>query len=343
MEWVRTPYRAAVSPAAKRTYLGTILFVGAALALTCIAALAYPVFYYSYVPKKVITVPVHLQYNAGLNPYAVTHLSPNLMLEQAYDVSVELTLPRSPANLERGNFMVALHALKTKPDNPALAFTYPSDPYEHLTKENVVFSSRRPVLIPYQDPIVSMASRILFILYHLLFSHSSQTDKLIVPMGELVEFRGALPLSMIVDIEAGQTLQVYTSTITLVARLTGLRWFMYNHRILSFIACTTVFWLAEVLSMGIAWLILGFCFSGRKDKTVIKKEKGIEAPGTLNPESEQLKAEKDVNVKLEDTEQETLVEFPDADDEDDSDDASGVGTGLERKGTGLRRRVSGGR
>ncbi|KAI0155270.1 hypothetical protein GGR57DRAFT_491731 [Xylariaceae sp. FL1272] len=346
-EWIRTPYRAAVSPAAKRTYLGTILFVSAALALTCIAALAYPIFYYSYVPKKVITIPTHLQYNAALNPYAVTHLSPNLMLEQAYDVSVELTLPRSSANLERGNFMVALHALKTKADNPALAFTYPSDPHEHLTTENVVFSSRRPVLIPYQDPLVSMASRVFFILYHLVFSHSSQTDKLIIPMGELVEFRGALPLSIILDIEAGQTLQVYTSTITLVARLTGLRWFMYNHRILSFIVCTSVFWLAEVLSMGMAWIILSFCFSGRKNKTVIKKEKSIEAPSRWDPEPERFKTEEDVNIKQEDTEQDTLIGSPrhagDADDEDDEEDALGSGTGLERKAGGLRRRVSGGR
>lgn len=27
-----------------------------------IASLAYPVFYYNYVPKKLITVPIHLQY-----------------------------------------------------------------------------------------------------------------------------------------------------------------------------------------------------------------------------------------------------------------------------------------
>ena len=50
------------SPAAKRTYLRTFLFIAASLALLCIAALTYPVFYYSYVPKKVVTIPVHLQY-----------------------------------------------------------------------------------------------------------------------------------------------------------------------------------------------------------------------------------------------------------------------------------------
>ena len=50
------------SPAAKRTYLRTVLFLVASLALLGVAALAYPLFYYSYVPKKVVSIPVHLQY-----------------------------------------------------------------------------------------------------------------------------------------------------------------------------------------------------------------------------------------------------------------------------------------
>lgn len=59
---MKKPIRAATSPAAKRTYLGTVLFLGASLVLLGIAAIAYPVFYYSYVPKKLVTIPVHLQY-----------------------------------------------------------------------------------------------------------------------------------------------------------------------------------------------------------------------------------------------------------------------------------------
>ncbi|KAI8631378.1 putative adipose-regulatory protein-domain-containing protein [Xylariaceae sp. FL1651] len=357
MEYVKTPYRVATSPGAKRTYLGAFLFVAASLALLCVAALAYPVFYYNYVPKKLISIPIYLQYNAGLNPYGVTSLSSNLMLEQAYDVSVELTLPRSPANLERGNFMVALYAMKSKPDNPAFAFSVPSDPYEHVTNNNVVFSSRRPALIPYQDSLVSTASRILFLLYHIIFSHVSQTTTLVIPMGELVEFRDVLPLSILLDVQAGQTLQVYSCTITLVARLTGIRWFMYNHRILSFVACTTIFWFAEMLSMGIAWITLEYFRSRRKSKDFIKSGAGQE-PWTpikygemMDPDYEQspmTKTGDEARIKEESTEQDTLVEFPrhtgDADDEDDSEDVwkeSGAGMSFnEGQGGGLRRRSS---
>ncbi|KAI0812821.1 putative adipose-regulatory protein-domain-containing protein [Xylaria sp. FL0064] len=277
MQYIKAPYRAATSSTAKRTYLGAALFASASAVLLAIAALAYPIFYYNYVPKKLITMPIHLQYDAGLNPYDIVTLTPDLMLEQAYDVSVDLTLPRSPANLERGNFMVALYALKSFPSNPAFDFSTPpvastftsgsAFPYEHVTRDNVIFSSRRPALIPYEDPLVSTASRVLFLLYHIVFSRTAETVKLSIPMGELVQFKSVLPLSVLVDVQAGQTLQVYSSTMTLVARLSGMRWFMYNHRILAFAACTTVFWMAEMVSMGLAWAMLRWLFSGRDKGT----------------------------------------------------------------------------
>lgn len=332
-----------------------------------IASLAYPVFYYNYVPKKLIRVPIHLQYNAGLNPYGILSLSSDLMLEQAYDVSVDLTLPRSPANLERGNFMVALYAMKLSPINPALSFATPRDPYEFVTREDVVFASRRPALVPYEDPLVSRASKILFLLYHILFARTSETVTLSVPMGELVEFKGVLPLSLLVDVQAGQGLQVYSSTVTLVARLTGVRWLMYNHPIISWVVFTTIFWMAEMVSMGIAWLVLGQFFSGRGggtgDAMVPKQEDreiydrtrhgdgtDYERDGTVKNEDED-----DIKIKEEisdfDSESELLdrsVRHPgDADDEGGSDEGAGMfgGTGFSLssgKGGGgqVRRRIS---
>ncbi|GAW20254.1 hypothetical protein ANO14919_097530 [Xylariales sp. No.14919] len=365
MEYIKAPYRVATSSTAKKTYLGTVLFVSASVVLLGIASLAYPVFYYSYVPKKLITVPIHLQYNAGVNPYDIISLSPDLMLEQAYDVSVDLTLPRSPTNLGRGNFMVALYAIKSTPDNPALAYSASQDPYEHVTSDNVVFSSRRPALIPYEDPLVSTASRVLFLLYHILFARASETVTLSIPMGELVEFKGVLPLSVLVDVQAGQTLQVYSSTMTLVARLTGMRWFMYNHRILSFLACTTIFWLAEMVSMGLAWVMVGWVFSGRSQEIMRVPESEKEVWGVQHERDEDdtdVKKEEedddddDVEIKEETPEPESGPELEaldksprhggDADDEGDSEDgweASGAGTSFHdgrSSGGQVRRRLS---
>ncbi|KAI1734067.1 putative adipose-regulatory protein-domain-containing protein [Xylaria scruposa] len=371
MDYVKAPYRVATSSTAKRTYIRTVLFVSASVVLLGIAALAYPVFYYNYVPKKLITVPIHLQYNAGLNPYGILTLSPDLMQEQAYDVTVDLTLPRSPTNLERGNFMVALYALKSAPINPALLSISnpgPGDPYQHVTADNVVFASRRPVLVPYADPLVTTASRVLFLLYYLAWPHAAETVTLNVPMGELVEFqRGALPLSVLVDIQAGQALQVYSSQVTLVARLSGMRWFMYNHRILAFAVCTTTFWIAEMVAMGFAWVMSRWWYSGQ-EKEVKTEEIGPRGGGMYermrrgntdgddddDDDSLKLKAEDndddDVKIKDESPEPESEPEMVsrrhrhagDADDEGGSEEDAGVGTSFHdgTEGGQMRRRMS---
>ncbi|KAK6855418.1 hypothetical protein PG990_008286 [Apiospora arundinis] len=273
VELVKRPIRLATAPTAQRAYINTLLFISTSAALLCIAALAYPVFYYSYVPKKVVSLPIHLQYNAGVNPYGLTSLSHDLMLDTAYDVSVHLTLPRSPPNLGHGNFMVALVATRSVLDDPAQswgpqAFATPVDPYADLLTAppgHVVFSSRRPALLPYEDPFVSRASRALFLFWHILVGSATSSAGRItldLPMGELVEFRDQLPLSLLLDVQAGQNLQVYAARVELVARLTGLRWLMYNHRLISFVVCTGLFWSAEMITMAAAWAILMFFFGG---------------------------------------------------------------------------------
>ncbi|KAI0104414.1 putative adipose-regulatory protein-domain-containing protein [Daldinia grandis] len=373
MEYVKGSYRVATSPVAKRTYLSAALFFSASLVLLSIAALAYPVFYYNYVPKKVISLPIHLQYDFGLNPYGVTSVSSNLMLEQAYDISVELTLPRSPTNLDKGNFMVTLFGMKTQPGNPAFAYYFSGeDPFSHVKEDTVVFTSRRPALIPYTDPLVKTVSRVLFLPYHILYPSASEMTTLRVPMGELVEFNEILPMSILVEVQAGQTLQVYSATITLVARLTGIRWAMYNHRIMSFIVCTTVFWIAEMLSTGLAWLILSSFISNQKPRGPEDKlnaraagDPWIRPPpgptgffdagaGDSHSEGEEIvkKEEEeddddDVDIKEETPERETLADQP-ADDEEDGEDVwrekgAGASSSYEKGGSIRRRSSRGGR
>ncbi|KAI1290471.1 putative adipose-regulatory protein-domain-containing protein [Xylaria venustula] len=348
MQYIKAPYHAATSSTAKKTYLGTALFVSASFVLLGIAALIYPLFYYSYVPKKLVTVPVHLQYDAGANPYGIVSLSSDLMSEQTYDVSIDLVLPRSPANLDRGNFMVALYATKSAPTkppiNPALltfAASSPlglsssamsKDPYDYVSRDNVVFASRRPALIPYEDPLVSTASRVLFLLYHIVFSRAAETVALSIPMGELVvpARSGTLPLSVLVDVQAGPDLQVYSSSMTLVARLTGMRWFMYNHRVFAFAAFVTVFWVAEVVSMGFAWGVLRWALSSGQNTTTALSGSGFRSgsEGWRTPQQKYKDEEDDddITVKTEDDDVEIKRETP------ESETMSGlaVGLGLDR-------------
>jgi seipin len=274
------------------------LFSAVSVFLLCIAALAYPVFYYNYVPKKVVSVPVHLQYkyvfplcgpsyheadlfhsSAGLNPYGIASVSPEILVETAYDVTVEMTVPRSPPNLARGNFMLALFATRNAAPNPAqsLELLEPEDVRSFLTSDNVVFTARRPVLIPFSDPLVEGARRMVWLPWRVLMggAGAGNAEVLSVPMGELVEWRSQAPVALLLDVQAGQTLQVYNAKIKLVARLSGVRWFMYNYRISAFIVFTGLFWSAEMISMGIAALVLTYALANNGEKKRRNRNAGL--------------------------------------------------------------------
>jgi hypothetical protein len=51
---------------------------------------------------------------------------------------------------------------------------------------------------------------------------------------------------MLVEIQAGQSLQVYDAKVTLTAQLGGLRWFMYRWRLTAFALFTSAFWVVAM-------------------------------------------------------------------------------------------------
>lgn len=59
---VFTPFRTLFSKEARKTYLGAILFLSTSIALFCVAAVAYWVFYLNYVPQIGLKRVVHLQF-----------------------------------------------------------------------------------------------------------------------------------------------------------------------------------------------------------------------------------------------------------------------------------------
>lgn len=175
--------------------------------------------------------------------------------QQEYDISVTLSMPRSPANLERGNFMVALYLLGSEAGEKLEADArHFANAHAHLDSHKVVFSSRRPALVPYVDPIVSVAKRLLFLLYHMLVP-GSQTCEMKVALAERLAFAkdAVLPASAYVEVEAGQDIQIYSAALTMAAQLRGLRWLMFHYRTPTYLAFTLFFWACEVLFMGLAW------------------------------------------------------------------------------------------
>lgn len=226
------------------------------------------------------------------NPYGLISLADkNFGSYQEYDISVTLNLPRSPANLGRGNFMLALHLLDNKParTNKIMSNTPNTipGPSSLLEGRQVLHTSSRPAIVPYTDPLVSLASRLLFLVYH-VFVPASETTTLVVPMVERLEFRpGSMnPKQLVLDVQAGQALQVYSVFVTITAQLGGLRWFMHNWWATSFMAFTTAFWCCEVLFCGLGFLILKLWLGG---SIATKKTPAVKTEG--NPQHTGIKKE----------------------------------------------------
>ncbi|KAM7197372.1 putative adipose-regulatory protein (Seipin) domain containing protein [Rhypophila sp. PSN 637] len=279
------------NPWVQTTFIwGTVLAITGVLLLVP-AVMAYFTFWSRYLPDQISTVPVHMQYGYGVNPWGISSLPQGrLKNHQAYDITVSLTLPNSPANLDRGNFMIALHLLGNDDSNinqkqsqvepplspwPASSFEVGPegklsipvrrDPAYYITCKKVLVTSTRPTLLLYQDPLVSLASRIFWLPYYVFINPGkSEATTLQIPLMEQVYFgKGiTMPSDVFVEVQAGQSLQVYRASATFTAKLEGIRWFMAHHSWISFVLFTSFFWVCEMVVLagtwGTVWLFLQF-------------------------------------------------------------------------------------
>ncbi|KYK55153.1 tubulin-tyrosine ligase [Drechmeria coniospora] len=371
MDTIEEAVRVVTSKPVQRAVVNTALFGSGAATLLFLASVATGLFFQNFVPHQFVTTPVHLQYGLGPNPYGVASLTkpPMIKTQQEYEISVSMSMPRSVANLERGNFMVSLYLLGTeanqKLEEDARVF---ANSREKLTSHNVMLTSRRLALLPYVDPFISTARKLLFLLYHLFFP-SSQSCKMTVALAERVTFPASstLPLSAYVEVEAGQDIQIYSASLTMAARLRGLRWLMFHYRLPVYMAFTLLFWVCEVLFMTFAWAAWGgLTGSIETGKQRLYREEGDEDGSGAGESSDRpytfptygkqppLKHEPKVKGEGDDGLERRLSDIPlagaEADDEeelDEKDDVgerraydSGLGTSYSEGGSGSVRRRS---
>ena len=198
-----------------------------------------------------------------------------LVPNQAYDIYLDLHLPRTPNNLQAGNFMLSLSLLPSLPSASASQRLLPSSITGNHT--TTIAHARRPAILTYTSPLTDTASTLASLpLYVLRLSKESET--LAVSLFEGVEFAKGpanVPSAAELLVEADEKMQFYDVGIRIIAKLSGLRWVLYHHRILSFLVFTTTFWLSSVVTMGIVWLGLSLymnaCSAG-----VTKKEEESE-------------------------------------------------------------------
>ncbi|EEQ83880.1 hypothetical protein RJZ56_002110 [Blastomyces dermatitidis] len=279
------PFREAshtiISKPARRAYINTVLFALTSLVLFCISVVAYWIFYYNYVPQIGMERQVHLQFGDG-HPYGTATLGTELIPAQQYDISVALYLPRTPSNLDAGNFMLDLALVSTVDTNI-------NTNAEASAEENIIARSRRPAILTYASPMVDTARRVSKMPLYVL-GWQREAEKLKVNMMGRVEFarkKGAMPKMLRLEIQSDERMQVYNAVVRFDAKFSGLRWIMYNWKILSFLTFSSTFWIVSMLFTSSVWIAL----AGQAEPTFKKRPK-------LEDEAEEENSS-DVSVKEE--------------------------------------------
>lgn len=222
-----------------------------------------------------------------------------LISQQPYDVTITLHMPHDPINEASGNFMLDL-GLHGK-DNPSLQATI----LESLNANEVVptpplHHSRRPAIVPFTSLPAKLARKMVYTPIHLLTaskSYDPDSVTLTIPMFEEVEFaRGKdnIPTHAKLVIQTQRPsshvyitektlpvphLKIYSAKLSFQVRFHGLRYLIYNHRILSFLVFSSMFYGVSVSTVAVVWAVLAMFLrtgsgqSSQDSKSLIKTEK----------------------------------------------------------------------
>lgn len=285
---------AAVRRAGARISIRAGLACVAACCLLAPALAAYVLLYAAQVPSHLgFALPVHLaSLPAGISTDISTGMPSGISSGMAviqsrylaaateYAVAVELVLPRSPANLAAGSFVVELRLVDTGAGTTGTG--------------TVLVEAARLAALTYWSP-VTRAVRTWLRMPAYAIGWAREVETLRVPLLERVAFgragrsaRGStLPnaLQLAVKSSAGAgPLQLYSARVDFSARLTGLRWVMYRHRLVSFAVLSVAFWYTAVLFALGTWLFLSLLRSagGRHDAALARPRKGRPA-ATIDP------------------------------------------------------------
>lgn len=196
-------------------------------------------------------------------------------------------MPRTANNLDAGNFMLDLSLLgsgvhvKNVPD-PLSSWL------ANITADNVLHHSRRPAILPYASPLVSLSHTVLHLPWHLMNFRDLDSSRLRVPMFELLSFpRGSrnVPTHARLEVQATTPLQVYHSRLTFRAKFQGLRYLVYNYRLTAFAIFTTLFYTVSLTTMALAWAVISSLLSDETGKPglligrgLLKDEKSSQEP-----------------------------------------------------------------
>ncbi|PWN35283.1 uncharacterized protein FA14DRAFT_160500 [Meira miltonrushii] len=263
-----------------------------------LAIAGYVGFYRAWVPDIGLTRTVWLQYGYDRPPFADISLHGlNSAIgvfaeDQEYDVSLDLIVPLSAANLDLGNFMIALD-LRSAQNSSVHHISKPwiivHEPGPIRAMNNLMFQFTRNApafILPTSSPPVQLMTIPLLSRAVLEPARASHPFAATVPAGVVSAHitvgradankywvyggghgvGGVLPetggilkaASSYEGYRSRGELQTHSASLRFDAHLTGLRYFMYHHPLASFILFTSLFMGFELISALTLWAIAAF-------------------------------------------------------------------------------------
>lgn len=211
-------------------------------------------------------------------PYGYADISGALVAQQTYDVSVSVSLPRTPDNVGAGNFMLGVALLR--PGTVEDTQQRSRSTFDRIDKKAVLREWHRTTCLTYRSRLVSLAQRLLALPLYVA-GIRVEAEELLVSMGDEVVFaRGRANVADVVVVELqrmgtdeGKQLQVYEVRVHITAVLGGLRWWMYHRRFVSFVLLVALFWMAEMGFAVVGWVgVRWYLHSG--DSVVVTEQPG---------------------------------------------------------------------
>lgn len=256
------------------------------------------------------------------HPYGIASVQ-GLVSKQKYDVVVDMRIPRSERNLEAGNWMLSLEMRSPETGGGGMKgmlgwdeewevddysqggasgtttdkFSAAQQPVEDLgskskaEKPMVLARSRRPAILTYRSWITELAHRAMRLpLYVIGFGHEAESVKVTMMEGVVFE-KGQrnVPSSLRLEVRSNPPLEVYNISVRVVARLEGIRWFMYTYRLTSAAIFTGVFWGVEIGVVLFTWALFSLCFAKLDDQQ--QEDDGSGPRASSSSSKQQLKQE----------------------------------------------------
>lgn len=237
-----------MSSTALRTYLRLVLVLIASILLLITAVTAYLFFHSRFIPLQTVSIPVNLEHpiqdsaighdssaqgehdlTGALTayPYGTAQIPRNALAEGPYyDILVELELPRSPANLNAGNFMIEIALLAGNGQ------WHGRELFAEGDDAIVLANSTHPAILTYWSAPVDIVRKLLRLPAYVL-GWKLEAEKVRVRIFKGLRFGSGiisryvqeipLPESLSMTLRSRVALDVYRSTVIFNTRLRGLR------------------------------------------------------------------------------------------------------------------------